>query len=184
MTSRRLLSLVSLPLLALCFGAQQKAHASTYTASGTFTTDNQAFFYNFTSTSTETLDFYTTSYGGGANLNGTMSMAGGFVPVLTLFSASGNPLGFAGGSGMCSGSADGGHRRPGSATTRPFRKRSRRAATSSRSPSSRTSPSTSSLTASSSPRIRTQPAPRAVRAAERFFRVTSRPACNATATTA
>ena len=105
MTLRRSLSLVSLPLLTLCLAAQQKAHASTYTASGTFTTDNQAFFYNFTSIGTETLDFYTTSYGGGANLNGTMSMAGGFVPVLTLFSARGNPLGFAGGSGMCGGSA-------------------------------------------------------------------------------
>ncbi len=104
MNLRPTISLVSLPLLALCLGAHQKALASTYTTSGTFTTDNQVLLYDFSSTATEDFNFYTTSYAGGTNLNGTTSWAGGFVPVLTLFSASGNPLGYAGGSGMCSGS--------------------------------------------------------------------------------
>lgn len=55
--------------------------------------------------------FYTTSYGGGMNADGTISSAGGFVPLLTLFSATtGDVLGYGGGSGMCEGASmvDGG----------------------------------------------------------------------------
>lgn len=91
-------------LLTLCLGIRGTALADT-TQVGTFTTDNQIFEYSLVVPSAATYTLYTTSYGGGANLNGTTALAGGFVPVLSLFSATGNPLANAGGSGMCSGSA-------------------------------------------------------------------------------
>lgn len=111
--SYRILLRSLLPLAVLCLGAQQSALASTEsidvstpsTYSGTFTSDTQVNEYTFSVAAPANYSFYTTSYGGGANLNGTTSLSGGFVPVLSLFNGSGAPVGNAGGSGMCSGSA-------------------------------------------------------------------------------
>ncbi len=96
----------SLALLSLCLVAVRGANAVSITSTGTFANDNDVFNYNFSNTSTQSFNFFTTSYGGGSNANGTRTNAGGFVPVLTLFSSTtGNVLGFSGGDGMCHGSA-------------------------------------------------------------------------------
>ena len=95
----------SVCLLVLCLGVREKALATTLTESGTFTTDNQVAEFNFTVGAASTYTLYTTSYGGGANLNGTTSLAGGFVPVLSLFHANGTIVAGEGASGMCMGSA-------------------------------------------------------------------------------
>lgn len=76
-------------------------HADTITHSGTFGADNSSYTYNFNLSSTQTVTLYTTSYGGGANLDGTTSAGGGFVPVLSLFTRSGSIIGGDGGSGVC-----------------------------------------------------------------------------------
>ena len=81
------------------------AHADTATYAGTFLTDDQVNLYSVTSTSTANYSFFTTSYAGGNNLDGTRTPSGGFVPVLTLFDGTGAPIGSDGGSGMCRGSA-------------------------------------------------------------------------------
>ena len=92
-------------LLLLCLGVREKAFATSLTDTGTFTADNQVAEFDFTVTSASTYTLYTTSYGGGANLNGTTSLAGGFVPVLSLFHANGTIVAADGGSGMCNGGA-------------------------------------------------------------------------------
>lgn len=93
---------LALAVLPVCLACPQ-AFATTYT--GTFGADNTVQPFTFTSTSTQNYTFYTTSYGGGTNMNGTVSSAGGFVPVLTLFTASGTVIGSDGGDGTCSGSS-------------------------------------------------------------------------------
>lgn len=89
----------SLSLFALCLGIGATASASTFTHSGAFTADNDVYEYSFNVPTMQTYTFNTTSYGGGANLDGTTSAAGGFVPVLSLFNGAGGPAGNAGGSG-------------------------------------------------------------------------------------
>ena len=98
-------ALIGSACLLLSLGAGQKALASAFTHTGAFTADNQVYTYDFTVPAAETFTLYTTSYGGGANLNGTTSLAGGFVPVLSLFTGAGTIVAADGGSGMCSGSA-------------------------------------------------------------------------------
>ncbi len=68
-------------LAMLGFAPLIQAHADTYSASGNFTADNSVFTYDFTATSPQTYTIATTSYA-----------AGGFDPVLTLFSAGGAPI--------------------------------------------------------------------------------------------
>ena len=92
-------------LLLLCLGVREKASATTFTDTGTFTKDNQVAEFTFNVATASTYTLYTTSYGGGANLNGTTSLAGGFVPVLSLFHANGSIVAADGGSGMCNGGA-------------------------------------------------------------------------------
>ena len=92
-------------LLLLCLGVREKASATTFTDTGSFTTDNQVFETTFNVATASTYSLYTTSYGGGTNLNGTISLAGGFVPVLSLFHANGTIVAAEGASGMCGGSA-------------------------------------------------------------------------------
>ena len=81
-------------VLSVCMLGNHKAVAVTFNTSGTFTADNSFYTYSFTTTATQNYSFSTTSYG-----------AGGFVPVLTLFSGSGKIIGSDGGDGACSGSA-------------------------------------------------------------------------------
>ena len=104
MTRTQFLSRSFALLFALCI-AFGTADAAPITFTGTFTADNSLFNYSFTNPSTQTYNFFTTSYGGGVNANGTTSSAGGFVPVLTLFSSTGSVLGFGGGDATCHGSA-------------------------------------------------------------------------------
>ncbi len=81
-------------LTPLVFGfVLQTAHASSTTLTGTLSSDDQIIPYAFTNATTQTYNFFTTSYGGGTNLDGTKSPAGGFVPVLTLFNANGMIVG-------------------------------------------------------------------------------------------
>lgn len=91
MNSKKLLSRLLTPLV-LGF-VIQTAHATSTTLTGTLSSDDQVIPYNFTSTTTQTYNFFTTSYGGGMNVNGTNTTAGGFVPVLTLFNANGTVIG-------------------------------------------------------------------------------------------
>ncbi len=63
------------------------AGAVSITQTGTLGADNQVHEYLLNLPTAQTVDFYTTSYAGGKNLDGTTSAAGGFVPVLTLFSS-------------------------------------------------------------------------------------------------
>lgn len=58
-----------------------QAHADTFSTTGNFTADNDVFLYVLTATSPETLSASTSSYA-----------AGGFDPVLTLFTGSGAPV--------------------------------------------------------------------------------------------
>lgn len=91
-------------LLLLVTAVTQPANAVSITQTGTLAADNSVYTYDFSVTIPQTYIFSTTSYGGGANLNGTTSAAGGFVPVLTLFSASsGNVVAFDGADGACAG---------------------------------------------------------------------------------
>ena len=76
-------------LLALCSGLTLRANADTFTQTGTFMNDNQIVEIPVTTATTQTYNFYTTSYSGGMNADGTTTMAGGFDPVLSLFNADG-----------------------------------------------------------------------------------------------
>lgn len=80
MKSSKYLRLFSLLLLG--FAATLSANAVTIT-SGTFTADNDKYVYSFSPTSTQSYTFSTTSFA-----------AGGFIPVLTLFNATGTVVGF------------------------------------------------------------------------------------------
>ena len=86
MTPAKLVSR-ALSLLLVCAAAAPLAHATSVTYAGTFSSDSQVNQYSFTAASASTYDLYTTSYAGGANLNGTTAVSGGFVPVLSLFNA-------------------------------------------------------------------------------------------------
>lgn len=95
-----------LALLAICLAAVTGAKAESFTYSGSFTADNSMYTQTFNTATAQDYTIYTTSYGGGTNADGTHANAGGFVPVVTLFSSTtGNVLGFGGGDGMCHGSS-------------------------------------------------------------------------------
>lgn len=81
----------------------RQAKAISVTETGTLAADNSVYTYDFTVAATQTYLMWTTSYAGGSNLNGTTSAAGGFVPVLTLFSSSGAPVANDGADGVCEG---------------------------------------------------------------------------------
>jgi hypothetical protein len=65
-----------------------QARAVSVTQTGSFGSDNQIYTYVLNLPTAQTVDIYTTSYGGGMNLDKTISQAGGFLPALTVFSAS------------------------------------------------------------------------------------------------
>ncbi len=76
-------------LVALCSVFTLRANADNFTQTGTFSTDNQIVEISFTTATTQTYNFYTTSYSGGVNADGTSTPAGGFDPVLSLFNSDG-----------------------------------------------------------------------------------------------
>lgn len=61
-----------------------------FTSSGTLANQGVALEATFSLSSAAQLTIFTTSYGGGANANGTTNMNGGFMPSLVLYSGSGN----------------------------------------------------------------------------------------------
>lgn len=94
------LSLASAALLVI-FGTQGATAASisttnlgtlsaNVTKTGTLTDEAQVIEEAFTLSSTTDLTVFTTSYGGGTNLDGTMTAAGGFQPMITLYDSAGN----------------------------------------------------------------------------------------------
>ena len=92
-------------LLLLCLGVREKASATTFTDTFPINIENQVVETIFNVATASPYSLYTTSYGGGVNLNGTTSLAGGFVPVLSLFNADGTIVAADGASGMCGGTA-------------------------------------------------------------------------------
>jgi len=80
-------------LALLLAAAGHHASAATTTIPGILPTDASVFQYNFNAPSAQTFTFSTTSYGGGANLDGSTTSAGGFVPTLTLFNGNGSVIG-------------------------------------------------------------------------------------------
>lgn len=100
----------SLKMLSYGFGALlvsslviPQANALPITQTGTFGSDNQVYQYLLNIPTSTTVIISTDSYGGGTNMNGTTTPAGGFVPVLTLFStvSPGNVIAFDGADGVC-----------------------------------------------------------------------------------
>lgn len=84
-----------LPIFLLGLVPHSLAHATPlFSANGTFTADNGVFEYGFNTAAAQNFTFSTSSYA-----------AGGFVPVLTLFSSDGSVVGFDGADGLCRGSA-------------------------------------------------------------------------------
>lgn len=60
------------------------------TNTGTFTNQAEVFEATFSLSSASKLTIFTTSYGGGNNLSGPAAVAGGFQPMITLYTSSGN----------------------------------------------------------------------------------------------
>jgi hypothetical protein len=60
------------------------------TNTGTFTNQAEVFEATFSLNAASKLTIFTTSYGGGSNLSGPASVAGGFQPMITLFTSAGN----------------------------------------------------------------------------------------------
>ena len=89
----------SLMLLFFCI-AIGKAKGDDLTFTNSFAADNSLFSYSLTTATSQEFTFYTTSYAGGMNANRTITGAGGFVPVLTLFSSTGSVVDFGGASGF------------------------------------------------------------------------------------
>ena len=90
MNVRTLLQLLRLtvPLALLTLMPLISASAAPFlpiTQSGVFTTDDAHGKVSFNLVSNQTLYFYTTSYAGGPNADGTTAASGGFDPILTLF---------------------------------------------------------------------------------------------------
>jgi hypothetical protein len=89
---RKLIS--GLAAFAFCASIVGRANASSIsqTYSGTLTSETgsgSVVLESFTLTSASDVTIYTTSYGGGTNLDGTTSAAGGFQPNITLYNSTG-----------------------------------------------------------------------------------------------
>ncbi len=97
----------SLALLTVCLAAVPGAKAASFTYNGSLAADNSVYSHTFDTTTAQNYTFFTTSYGGGVNADGkSVSLPGGFAPVLTLFSSTtGSVIGFGGGDATCHGTA-------------------------------------------------------------------------------
>lgn len=73
---------------------QISAFAEYTIVSGNLTADDDVQSTPFSTTQTENYLFFTTSYAGGTNADGTTTAAGGFDPILTLFDSSGNTINY------------------------------------------------------------------------------------------
>ena len=93
-------------VLALCSLFARGASATSFTASGQLPTDTAVVQYNLAITTPGATNFYTTSYAGGLNADGTTTAGGGFDPVLTLYSSTGAFIATGGGASTCGGSTN------------------------------------------------------------------------------
>ncbi len=86
---------LGLPLAALLLGAVGTVplQAASQTSTGTLTSESgtagSVFFTTLSLTSLSNVTIYTTSYGGGTNLNGSTTAPGGFQPNITLYDHTG-----------------------------------------------------------------------------------------------
>jgi hypothetical protein len=92
-----------LALGGLLLGLVPLGRASSVTYTGTFTADDQVQEYTWTLAQNSQVLLSTDSYGGGTS-NGVTTPAGGFVPVISLFSSTGTVIASDGGDGVCQGS--------------------------------------------------------------------------------
>jgi hypothetical protein len=89
MFSRRKFSLLLLACSALALHAVT-ARADSFTFSGSFIQDDNIQFFNFNLANNVLVTLRTTSYAGGLNADGSITSAGGFDTILTLFNSAGN----------------------------------------------------------------------------------------------
>ncbi|HTS46800.1 MAG TPA: DVUA0089 family protein [Bryobacteraceae bacterium] len=73
-----------------CVFAETTAFASSFSFTGTFTTDDQLQEISFSLASLETITTVTYGYAGGTNQAGTLIPEGGFDPYLVIFDSAGN----------------------------------------------------------------------------------------------
>lgn len=91
MSKPRLLFIPALILLLMWFVSAPPASADTTTSyTGTLATPEDTFTTVFTLASSSTVTLQTWGFGGGTNANGQVIPAGGFDPLLALFSGTGN----------------------------------------------------------------------------------------------
>ncbi len=88
-------------LLAGSLGMSQ-AWATSMTYTGSLTGDDQVQLFTWTLAQSSQVLISTDSYGGGT-MNGIITPAGGFVPVISLFASNGNLITSDGADGVCSG---------------------------------------------------------------------------------
>lgn len=103
-------NLLRLASAAVLFAGVSAAYASASSMSsmsytGTLTADDQVISEPFSLMSAAPVTVWTDSYGGGTNADGTTVPAGGFVPLLTIFSSDGALVAQNGANGMCEGAA-------------------------------------------------------------------------------
>lgn len=80
---------ITISLLGFCIC---RAMSSPIVVSGNLVTDDDIHSTFFSVEQTGTVTFYTTSYAGGTNADGTITLGGGFDPILSLFDSNGNTI--------------------------------------------------------------------------------------------
>jgi hypothetical protein len=90
-TDRRRFRVVPLALvaLALWLGSVPRSFAGSFSFTGSFNVDNDVQLFSFTLASPSSVTLETWSYAGGTNAAGMVIPAGGFDPIVSLFSGSG-----------------------------------------------------------------------------------------------
>lgn len=87
--SLRLGAALGLAALGLAGLPTAQAQVTPTVHTGVFTMDDNVALFNFNVTSMQTFSLFTTSYGGGTNVDGTTTAPGGFDPILSLFDGTG-----------------------------------------------------------------------------------------------
>ncbi len=77
-------------ILGILAATSSQAAPISQTFSGTLSSTSQVLQEDFTTSAVSNLTIFTTSYGGGTNLDGTTASAGGFQPNITLYTSGGD----------------------------------------------------------------------------------------------
>lgn len=88
--SLKLGAVLGLTALGLAGLPPAQAQVTPTVHTGTFTQDDNVRLFQFNVTSPGTFSLFTTSYGGGTNVDGTTTAPGGFDPIISLFDGAGN----------------------------------------------------------------------------------------------